>query len=760
MNMKLKKILSLFTILCVTLTMTLTVYSEKANTANDKAGTLNKLSVLKGDGIDFNLDGQLRRSEAATFIVRLMGKEEDVLANKAKWSVTKYADVEKSAWYAPYIGYCSQLDIISGFPDGSYKPNDNISEKAFLKLVLVVLGYEYNTHFTWDNVFTRAYDVGLVKDYTYQSKEADDLNYKRRSVVEVLYNSLQRPNRETKTTILENLIEMGVVDRKVVADEGLVKDTIITEISSISVIDTNTIKVKFNEEIEKLTAGNIIISELENMSSKLTVAIRSQSKDELTIATSGQVPEMEYTITILDVTDKEGNINDITGAFSGYKSIEVNSEFFRINRIEAVSKNVVNVFFTQPINMNIELPMYYEILQGSSSYVKGSFQSLSVKVLAPYDNAVTIFLKDKSFNDGENYTLKISGDLTSAYGSKLNNGSGDSMSFLANGAANEEFYVVNVVPLNKRYVKVQYNKDFDVSSAEINTNYTIKDSNGFQSVVGRAIVTKDGLYKNKEVILQIAPSLDSSKQYELVVNNVYDSFRQMKVEQNSKHPFSGNSSDVDSLAIVNVFAEDKGTISVYFNKPLNAVAAIDSTHYSIVGTNSGYVSNPANIHVYYDINTDPYMVKLFISGDAIAAPNTFKLVVGSMPDYFGDITGSSVEFAFSGSGNDNVKPFMVDAKIIASDIIKVTFNEEILLGGVNIMPMNYSLEYKDGDKTIKKTPSSVNSLNNNTLLMKFNDLDISKVYTLKYTNMLTDYSGVNSRPASDSMNGIGVYPGN
>jgi hypothetical protein len=173
--------------------------NEKSVT--EKADTLNKFTVLRGDGKDYNLNGQLTRAEAAAFIIRIMGKEEEVLGNNNKYNKTVFPDVQKGQWFTSYIAYCVEQGIIGGFPNGKYAPNDPISEKAFLKLVLGVLGYKYNIDFDWSNVYATAYNTGLVLDYTYQGKSGDNTNYKRSEVVNVLYNVLRRINRNKKVTV-------------------------------------------------------------------------------------------------------------------------------------------------------------------------------------------------------------------------------------------------------------------------------------------------------------------------------------------------------------------------------------------------------------------------------------------------------------------------------------------------------------------------------------------------------------------------------
>src|SRR4051812_32393750 len=97
-------------------------------TIQEKAADLNKLSILQGDGTSFNLTGQLSRAEALTFIVRIMGQESMVTMNKVKYATTPFSDVKKTDWFAPIIGYSNELKLINGFPDGTFHPNEKISE--------------------------------------------------------------------------------------------------------------------------------------------------------------------------------------------------------------------------------------------------------------------------------------------------------------------------------------------------------------------------------------------------------------------------------------------------------------------------------------------------------------------------------------------------------------------------------------------------------------------------------------------------------
>jgi len=142
-------------------------------------------------------------------------------------------------------------------------------------------------------------------------------------------------------------------------------------------------------------------------------------------------------------------------------------------------------------------------------------------------------------------------------------------------------------------------------------------------------------------------------------------------------------------------------------------------------------------------------------------PNTYTLkVLRTMQDYLGRTSSSDAEITFYGSSVDNFKPVMYEAKIVAKDAILVRFSEEISSGGANLSPANYSLEYSDGSSTKTMQPFSVSYIDATTLLLKFDDLDFAKEYTLKFNISITDYANVSPRLVSDGLNSIGVVLGN
>ncbi|WP_252891758.1 S-layer homology domain-containing protein [Thermoclostridium stercorarium] len=206
------------TFLIVTLLFTFS-FSSFAIPANvsllEKADFLSTLKILEGSNGDYLLNEKLSRAEAATFAVRILGQNLHVLLNDDSYRKASavFPDVNPNHWYAPYVGYCAQAGILSGDTSGNYKPNDYITEKSFLKIILSILGYEINTDYTWNNIYKKAFEVGLVTDLSYISKEDDNTDFRRSGAVNIMYNALMLKEKKTGKELFYKLIDAEVITR-------------------------------------------------------------------------------------------------------------------------------------------------------------------------------------------------------------------------------------------------------------------------------------------------------------------------------------------------------------------------------------------------------------------------------------------------------------------------------------------------------------------------------------------------------------------
>ena len=78
--------------------------------------------------LTFRPDGNMTRAEAAQMFCNLLSEKTDAAS-------VSYSDVKASAWYAGAVGILSELGIVKGYEDGSFRPDDEISRAEFVAMI-------------------------------------------------------------------------------------------------------------------------------------------------------------------------------------------------------------------------------------------------------------------------------------------------------------------------------------------------------------------------------------------------------------------------------------------------------------------------------------------------------------------------------------------------------------------------------------------------------------------------------------------------
>ena len=89
------------------------------------AEALVKLNILKGyeDGT-LRLDNKILRSEFVTLVVRLKGYHHDADIDSIK---INFNDIEEKHWAYNNIKLAVKYGIVTGYPDNTIKPNNNVT---------------------------------------------------------------------------------------------------------------------------------------------------------------------------------------------------------------------------------------------------------------------------------------------------------------------------------------------------------------------------------------------------------------------------------------------------------------------------------------------------------------------------------------------------------------------------------------------------------------------------------------------------------
>ena len=80
---------------------------------------------------EFCPDRTTTRAEMAAFLVRALGEEASMGAYQGI-----FPDVPATAWYRPYVERLVELDIVTGYPDGSYGPLKTVSRAEMAALLV------------------------------------------------------------------------------------------------------------------------------------------------------------------------------------------------------------------------------------------------------------------------------------------------------------------------------------------------------------------------------------------------------------------------------------------------------------------------------------------------------------------------------------------------------------------------------------------------------------------------------------------------
>ncbi len=691
---------------------------------NEMASRLSQLGMITGNEKgDYMLQAKLKRSEATQFLVNLIGKNKYVKDNKDTYSTTKFNDVKKTDWFAPSVGYCEQSGIITVNNTSTFRPRDYVSEKEFLGMTLKALGYTTDD-FSWSMVFQKAYEVGLVNDSVYQTKTSDNNDFKRGNVVRVMYTALGLKPKSEKSTLIQKMVNEDIISYETASNAKVLKDDVVSKILEIKPLNEQKIKVTFNENIGTVEPASIQINDATS-GNILSISSVTQTDTELIIKTSKQVAARNYSMEIRKFTDAEGNtIPKISGQFNGFSVVEVISDLFKISKIEQKDGNEANVYFTHPVNDNAANPSYYEIYENESLFVSASPSDISVKVL-PDNKGVSIALNNKKFKADQEYSIKVSPDVISAYGvnfveqKELN-------TFIAKDIQQSTgFAIEQVIGVSRNTVQVDFTMEVDSNIAQQIFMYSLTDPNNKPIEVKAAqMVTNPG----KSVLLTINGSLDSSKTYKLMVNLMSDATHQYTINTKS-YSFTGTVAGGIEFQIFTVVPVDTSSINVSFNKPLSEKSLSDLSNFTIQDTkNPAFKVNPIKAVVSPE---DSCTVRLFLPSDKKLQANivyTLKLA-SKITDFTGySLTGQS-DYTFDSYNIFESSMSLEKAVKIAHDTIKVVFSKEISIDTPNIFTGNYSADYYENGIPVRKVPIAITYIDSKIIVLKFDNLPDGIDYT-------------------------------
>lgn len=164
---------------------------------------LQDLGLFQGTEQGYELDRAPTRGEAAVMLVRLLGEEQSALTLTYSAPFTDLQD-----WEKPYVQYLYEIGATTGVSATEFAPEESCTAQMYAAFVLRALGYtEAAGDFTYTDVDAFVQQIGL-----YDAAVIDTADFLRDDVAAASYTALSLTPKDSKQTLLEQLVADGAVD--------------------------------------------------------------------------------------------------------------------------------------------------------------------------------------------------------------------------------------------------------------------------------------------------------------------------------------------------------------------------------------------------------------------------------------------------------------------------------------------------------------------------------------------------------------------
>ena len=217
-----KKVLCAF--LAVMLLITVLLPEESFATGEDAMlGLLSELEIMQGDGDgNFRLGDTVTRAEFTKVAVAASSYRNSVPAGL---SVSPFPDVSYKDWSAPYVKVALSAGIVSGYPDGTFKPSKTVTYEEGLTILLRLLGYgaeDFGSSWPSGQIGL-AENIELTKNVSRVQGEA----LTRADTANLAYNLLTMKAKGSNTEYISTF-EWSVVSDTEIVSENDSDNTILT----------------------------------------------------------------------------------------------------------------------------------------------------------------------------------------------------------------------------------------------------------------------------------------------------------------------------------------------------------------------------------------------------------------------------------------------------------------------------------------------------------------------------------------------------
>ncbi len=256
-------------------------FTDVAETANyaEAVNTLAALDVISGyeDGT-FKPDNNITRAEVATLIAAALNRSADAEGAKG---TTAFADVNTEAklWASGYINIGTSVGYISGYEDGTFKPDNNVT---FAEIVsMLVRATEYGRYAEYLGGWPNGYlAVGKEKGITEGVSAANNTPVTRAQVAQMIYNAVTKTPVVESTTLTTNangdlVPSMDIMDGRVRNGVRTPYKTLLTEKHDAYVVEGKVTKTSKTDSTYDAGTVEFTIEYTENFNDSAVVLAKN-----------------------------------------------------------------------------------------------------------------------------------------------------------------------------------------------------------------------------------------------------------------------------------------------------------------------------------------------------------------------------------------------------------------------------------------------------------------------------------------------------
>lgn len=159
-----------------------------ASNENEKLNKIIQLGIIQGEGNGINPQEIITRYRGLGIQLKLMNLWNDMDNYDLEGKRTFSDASQQSEFVQKLMAYLRNTPStkIKGYPDGSFRPHNNMTVHEFATIILAVLGYNNGTDFKWKTVPEFCEKIGLIESSSMISNKFLTIE----TASEIIYNAL------------------------------------------------------------------------------------------------------------------------------------------------------------------------------------------------------------------------------------------------------------------------------------------------------------------------------------------------------------------------------------------------------------------------------------------------------------------------------------------------------------------------------------------------------------------------------------------